>query len=167
MPSEQRLHPSSVLFSFGKSLKALAVPGILVLVFGRSSGPSVSLWPAGPDLSGVEVWAMLLLIPAAVVAVVRYLTFRLIYEGDELVIRQGILFRSVRHVPYARIQNLNAVRNVLAPGPTIPIALSRHTSHVSRLRDPEARRTHDPAYSAPTFSPPSPAICSSMMSSLR
>lgn len=112
MPSEARLHPSSILFSFAKSLKTLALPGLLVLVFGRSGRTPVAFWPAGPDLSGAEFWGMLLLIPAAIVAVVRYLTFRLRYEGTELVIREGILFRNERHVPYARIQNLDAVRNV-------------------------------------------------------
>ena len=41
------------------------------------------------------------------------LSFRLRYEGTELVIRSGIFFRNERHVPYARIQNLDAVRNVV------------------------------------------------------
>ena len=45
-------------------------------------------------------------------AVARYFSFRLRYEGTELVIRSGIIFRNERHVPYARIQNLDAVRNV-------------------------------------------------------
>ena len=40
------------------------------------------------------------------------LSFRLHYEGTELVIRSGIIFRNERHVPYARIQNLDAIRNV-------------------------------------------------------
>ena len=43
----------------------------------------------------------------------RYLTFRLTYEGSELVIRSGLLFRNERHVPYDRIQNLDATRSVL------------------------------------------------------
>jgi putative membrane protein len=55
---------------------------------------------------------MLLLIPAALHALARYLSFRLRYDADELVIRSGIVFRNVRHVPYARIQNLEAVRNL-------------------------------------------------------
>ena len=42
----------------------------------------------------------------------RYLSFRLHYEGTELVIRSGIIFRNERHVPYVRIQNLDAIRNV-------------------------------------------------------
>ena len=34
MPSEQRLHPISILFAFGGSLKAFALPGLLVLIAG-------------------------------------------------------------------------------------------------------------------------------------
>jgi putative membrane protein len=101
MPSEQRLHPVSILFGFGKSLKAFAVPGLLVLfTASRRSGPNY------------EVWLMLLLIPSAAAAVARYLSFRMRYEGTELVIRSGILVRNERHIPYARIQNLDAVQNV-------------------------------------------------------
>jgi putative membrane protein len=101
MPSEQRLHPASMLFSFGKSLKAFAVPGLVGLL--------IATRRPGPNFDG---WLMVLLIPAAIVAIVRYLSFRLHYEGAELVIRSGILFKNERHIPFARIQNLDAVQNV-------------------------------------------------------
>jgi len=101
MPSEERLHPVSILFSFGRSLKAFALPGLVGLVIAvRQPGPNV------------DAWMMLFLIPAAAIAVVRYLSFRLRYEGEELVIRSGVIFRNERHIPYARIQNLDAVQNV-------------------------------------------------------
>jgi putative membrane protein len=101
MPSEERLHPLSMLFSFGKSLKAFALPGLVGLVIAaRRPGPNV------------DAWMMLFLIPAAAAAVFRYLTFRLRYEGTELVIQSGLIFRNERHIPYARIQNLDAVQNV-------------------------------------------------------
>ena len=110
MPSEQRLHPISILFAFAGSLKAFAVPGLLVLVAGRSSGGG------GGDFGGLpanwEVWMMLILIPAALMAVARHLSFRVRYESTDLVIRSGLVFRNVRHIPYSRIQNLEAVRNV-------------------------------------------------------
>jgi putative membrane protein len=101
MPSEERLHPVSILFSFGRSLKAFAVPGLVGLV--------IAARRPGPNMDG---WMMLFLIPAAVAAVVRYLSFRLRYEATELVIRSGLVFRNERHIPYARIQNLDAVQNV-------------------------------------------------------
>ena len=101
MPSEERLHPVSILFSFGRSLKAFALPGLVGLVIAvRRPGPNV------------DAWMMLFLIPAAVAAVVRYLSFRLRNEDEELVIRSGMFFRNERHIPYARIQNLDAVQNV-------------------------------------------------------
>jgi putative membrane protein len=112
MPSEQRLHPASILFAFGDSLKRYALPGLLVLVTARGSS-------GGPDSSfgymprNWELWLMLLLIPSAVLAIARYLSFRIRYEGSELVIRSGFLFRNERHVPYARIQNLDAVQNIV------------------------------------------------------
>ncbi len=107
MPSDERLHPASILFGFGKSVKSFAAPGLLVLVSTRFSGGS-----NGPVPDSWQVWMMLFLIPSAVLAVARYLSFRLSYHGSELVIRSGILFRNERHLPYARIQNLDAVQNV-------------------------------------------------------
>jgi putative membrane protein len=59
-----------------------------------------------------ELWLMLLMIPSGVAAVIRYLSYRIRYEGTELVVRSGVIFRNERHVPYARIQNLDAVQNV-------------------------------------------------------
>ena len=107
MPSEQRLHPTSILFALGGALKAFALPALLLLVGTsrtRESGPfGGGNWETG---------ALFLLIPVTLVAVLRYLSFRLRYDETELVIRTGLLFRNERHVPYGRIQNLSAVRNV-------------------------------------------------------
>jgi putative membrane protein len=111
MPSEQRLHPISILFAFAGSLKAFAVPGLLVLVAGRSSSGGAD-GGFGRLPSSWEVWMMLFLIPAGLIAVARYVSFHVQYESTELVIRSGLVFRNVRHIPYSRIQNLEAVRNV-------------------------------------------------------
>ena len=56
---------------------------------------------------------LFLLIPSILHALARYLSFRIHYEGTELVIRSGLVFRNERHVPYARIQNLDGVENVI------------------------------------------------------
>jgi putative membrane protein len=113
MPSEQRLHPASLLFSFGRSLRAFALPYLLVLfTASRSSAPSVPFGSVATPNVNWEAWAMILLIPSALAAIARYLSFRLRYEATEIVIRSGIIFRNERHVPYARIQNLDAVQNV-------------------------------------------------------
>lgn len=100
MPSDQRLHPLSILFSLASLVRSFLIPGILVLIGAGSAG-----W-------GWEFWAMLLLIPYSVVAIGRYLTFRYRYEAHEMVIRTGFIFRNERHIPYARIQNLDAVQNL-------------------------------------------------------
>lgn len=101
MPSDRRLHPVSLVLNLGKLLWDLLIPAVVVLFAARSTGGS---WQA---------WLGLLLIPYAGVAVGRYLTFRFRYEPDELVVRSGVLFRTVRHVPYARIQNLDARQNLI------------------------------------------------------
>jgi putative membrane protein len=108
---EQRLHPVSILFSFAGSLKKFALPGLLLLITGGGSmgGPDGRFGRLPPN---IELWLMVLLIPAALIAVFQYLAFRLRYAGDELVIRSGFIFRNVRHVPYTRIQNLDAVQNI-------------------------------------------------------
>jgi len=112
-PSERRLHPVSMLFSLGGSLKALALPAILLFFGARSSGPQMGPWNFIDAVPGnFEAWALWLLIPATVLSIFRYLTFRMRYEGTELVIRSGLFFRNERHIPYNRIQNLNAIRNV-------------------------------------------------------
>jgi putative membrane protein len=125
MPSDHRLHPSSILFALAGSLRTLLLPAVLVLFTSRRSsepsgppgwGPAawMNRWMPGDfEIANWQFWILLFLIPVTIAAVVRYFTFRLRYEGTELVISSGILFRNERHVPYARIQNLDAVRNVV------------------------------------------------------
>jgi putative membrane protein len=127
MPSERRLHPASILFALSGSLKTFALPAVLLLFSSlrggsaerEGEGPSgpggwFNRWtPGGTDLENWQIWLLLLMALAIVSAVVRYLTFRLTYGDSELVIRSGLLFRNERHVPYDRIQNLDATRSVL------------------------------------------------------
>jgi putative membrane protein len=100
MPSEHRLHPSSVFFQLGGQLKNLLVPGLVALFAARASDAA---W---------QVWAMLLLIPYAMVAVVRALSVRYRFDASELVIRTGFVFRRERRIPYNRIHNIDAIQNV-------------------------------------------------------
>ena len=102
MPSEdRRLHPLSILFGLISGLRSFALPGLLVLIGAGSAG-----W-------GWELWALPFLIPSMAISSVRYFSFRYRYEENEMVIRTGFLFRNERHVPYARIQNVDGVQNVL------------------------------------------------------
>ena len=100
MTSEHRLHPASVLFGIGQRLRELALP-LIVLLFS-----------AGTAGLGWQVWLLVGLVPYTIVAIGRTLTFRYRYDEHELVIRTGLLFRNERHVPYARIQNVDGVQTV-------------------------------------------------------
>ena len=101
MGSDKRLHPVSILFTLGSTARAFLFPGLAVLFASRSGD-----W-------GWQVGAMVMFIPYAAIALSRALSFRYRLEDHELVIRSGIIFRSVRHVPYTRIHNLDAVQNPL------------------------------------------------------
>lgn len=101
MPSENRLHPTSIIFQIGKQFGALAVP-LLVLFIGL-----------GTDEDRWQAYAVVFIVPYAAFAITRYLSFRYSYGDTELVIRHGFIFRNQRHVPYDRIQNIDAVQNVL------------------------------------------------------
>jgi putative membrane protein len=103
MPSEaglRRLHPLSLLFLIGGQAKRLLLPGILVLFFASRQGHG-------------ELWFMLLFIPAVIGALFRYGSYRYRLGQDELLIREGVVFRNERHIPYARIQNIDLVQNPL------------------------------------------------------
>jgi putative membrane protein len=100
MASERRLHPLSFLFALQNSAKQFLLPAILTLFAARGR----DVW---------ELWAAVVLVPLAVNALGRALSFRYRFEATELVIRSGFIFRRVRHIPYDRIQNVDAVRNVL------------------------------------------------------
>lgn len=104
MPSDgsedfQRLHPTSLLFLIGQVLRQFLLPALVVLVLGRGER--------------YEVWIAVFALPAAAAALVRYLTYRYRLDDDELVIRQGVLRRNERHVPFERIQNIDTSRGVL------------------------------------------------------
>ena len=111
MPSEQRLHPTTLLFDLAGHVKRFAFPALLVL-FGMSQstggGGRFARAPAG-----WEAWLLVLFIPAVLLSVARYLSFRLRYEEHELVIRSGLIFRTERKIPYSRIQNVDGIQNAV------------------------------------------------------
>src|SRR5688500_13426156 len=101
MASDRRLHPASILFTLGSTAKNFVFPGIATLFASRSGE-----WGMGLGLT-------LVLAPLSLIALVRALSIRYRFEEHELVIRSGFVFRSVRHLPYGRIHNLDAVRSPL------------------------------------------------------
>jgi putative membrane protein len=94
-----RLHWSSPFYGLGPVARS-AIPVLLLLAVAR-------------DVAGWQTWALIGLIPAAIGAVVRYLTLTYRFERDELVIAEGLLSRRVRHVPYVRIQHVELTQGPL------------------------------------------------------
>jgi putative membrane protein len=105
MPSDaaaRRLHPWSVLFLLAGQVRQFAVPVVIALVLGSRSRETA--W---------QIYTLPILIPYALYVVVRYLTFTYTFGEGELVIRSGLFFKNERHVPYSRIQNVDAVQNAM------------------------------------------------------
>jgi putative membrane protein len=164
MPSEQRLHPVSLLFAFARSLKTFALPGLLAAFsLGRASSPWRPTFGSFQPPDTWELWLMLLIIPSVLAALARYLSFRLRYDETEMVIRSGIVFRNERHVPYHRIQNLDAVQNVVhrllgvmevrvdtgaSKEPEATISVIPETAFADMRRRVFAGRSHEPAGAA-------------------
>ncbi len=99
-PALRRLHPLSWLFVLLAQLRQFALPLIALLFFGR--GGDWQLVAAGwatAALTALSVW--------------RYFTFRYALDGDALVLRSGLLQRQVRHLPFARMHNLELRQNLL------------------------------------------------------
>lgn len=89
---ERRLHPWSWLFVLLQQLRQFVLPLLVLLFVGR--GDRNELWP----LIGVGV--------LVVVSLWRYFTYRYRIAGDSIVIHSGLLHRSLRQIPFARIHNV-------------------------------------------------------------
>src|SRR5688500_18220461 len=112
MPSEQRLHPATLLFDLAGHMKRFALPGILVIAgMARTSGGQGGTHGRAP--SGWEVWVVLLFLPSVLLSSDCYLLFRVQYGEHESVIQTGLIFRNERHIPYSRIQNVDAIQNLV------------------------------------------------------
>ena len=94
-----RLHPLSWLFAMIGQLRPLVVPLVVLLVVGRGDWWEL-MAVAGAVGVGVASW-------------VRSFGFRYRLTEDALVVREGILHRTERHVPFARVQNVLQRRNPL------------------------------------------------------
>ncbi len=94
---DRRLHPLSWLFATASFAKGFIVPAILVLF--ASGGLNYQLWAA------------VFIVPMAIRSVVHCIVFRYGFADDEMVVREGVLIRKERHIPYERIQNIDLVQN--------------------------------------------------------
>ena len=96
---EQRLHPLSWLFELFNVLRQFIVPIVILLFTGR--GESYELW----GLLGAGFMVPL--------AVARYYSFRYRIGSDRIVIRSGLLHRTVRDIAFTRIQNVTLHQGLL------------------------------------------------------
>ena len=97
----RRLHPLSVLFGIGNDLRQVAIPLVAVILFSRSRPDE---WRLMMPLFAVALTAL--------AELVKYFSFTYRSEENDLVIRSGVFVRNERHIPYERIQNIDAVQNL-------------------------------------------------------
>ncbi|MBP6627508.1 MAG: PH domain-containing protein, partial [Arenimonas sp.] len=90
--AERRLHPLSWLFVLIQQVKSFALPLLVLLFTGR--GNSWELW-------GLVGGGVLVLISLA-----QYFTYRFRVDADGIVIRSGLLQKSLRNIPFTRIHNV-------------------------------------------------------------
>jgi putative membrane protein len=98
---ERRLHPVTIVFDLTKRLGDLIVPLIVIVFLSRSANTKSRL------ITPLIIGGI-----AAIAGISRYATYRYRYDDDDLVVRSGFFVRNERHIPYSRIQNIDAVQNV-------------------------------------------------------
>ena len=101
MPSEHRFHPLTVLFALGGELRNFLAPIVFATFTAQSRG------------GDMQNWFLIFMIPSVVIATSRYWFSTYRYAETELVVRTGIFFKNERHIPYARIQSVDAKQNVV------------------------------------------------------
>jgi putative membrane protein len=96
----RRLHRWSWPFIAAGTIRALIVPALGAVV---ASG--------GVLLSRLDWVSVVLVVPAFAYAFVRQRVYNYRFTDGELVVRDGLLTRNVRHISYERIHNVALVRN--------------------------------------------------------
>ena len=102
--AERRLHPMSWLFTLVQQLKQFVVPLLALLVFGQRGSD---------DYPGSELWPLVGVGALVVLSLWQYATYRYGVQGDSLIVRSGVLERSLRVIPFARIHNVALQQSVL------------------------------------------------------
>lgn len=95
----QRLHRLSWLFVLIGQLKQFALPLIVLLFTGRRSDSDLYA------LIGVGVLVL--------ISIAQYFTYRYRIDSDGVTIRSGVFQRNLRHIPFARIQNVSLHQSLL------------------------------------------------------
>jgi putative membrane protein len=100
----RRLHGLSWLFGLTLAIKQMVLPLIALVFFGTRDNDR---GPFGPYLIPIIFVALLIR------ALWQQWTYRYGFGPHGLVIREGLIFRNVRQIEYARIENIDTERGVL------------------------------------------------------
>jgi putative membrane protein len=101
MESEvRRLHGWSWPFIAAGTIRALIIPLVGAVLASR-----------GVLLSRLDLLSVALVVPACVYAFIRQRVYNYRFTETELIVRDGLLTRNVRHISYERIHNVALVRN--------------------------------------------------------
>lgn len=96
---ERRLHKSSPIFILLDNIKKILFPILIALL-----GPGGSYW---------EYIALAIALIVSLASIVQYRFYRYWLEPHQIRVKEGVIFRNERQVPYKRIQNLNLSQNPL------------------------------------------------------
>ena len=105
-PGWRRLHPLTMLFALGSKIygmRALLLPALLALFVSRRR--SDGGW------QDYEGWALAPVAALLAFELVQYLTLAYRFDPHEIVIARGLLWKRERHIPYARVQNIELVQH--------------------------------------------------------
>lgn len=97
----------SWLFGLSDGVKQLVLPLIALFFFGIRDDAPGPLGPMGPYLVPIIIAALLIR------AIWQQWTYRYGFGPNGLVIREGLIFRNVRQIEYARIENIDTERGLL------------------------------------------------------
>ncbi len=98
---ERRLHPLSFLFTLLMQLQQFFVPLVAALFLGQKQG------------NDYDQYAYVGVIFLTIYSIAQYFTYRYRIDGDAVVVRSGVFERNLRHIPFARIQNVSLHQNIL------------------------------------------------------
>lgn len=98
-PPLERLHPSSLLFLIGAQLRALVIPALVYVFVGEGSA--------------LRFLILIFILPTAIQPLFHYVSFRYQLRPNHIVVREGLMFRNERRIPYTRIHTVDMAQNPL------------------------------------------------------
>ena len=90
------------MFIAGTHVKGLIFPAIAVLLFSR-----------GAATMGYEIWGLIFIVPTLAASFIQQGVYTYRFGDEEMVIRNGVITKKERHIPYDRVHNVALVRNPL------------------------------------------------------